>query len=80
MTAAGFVVCNITQEVGVEEMIIANLVVEKIFFDVQCQGKQWEQTSSQVNCGMTKCGEGISGQREKIRRDKTNTNNPSLHL
>jgi len=34
----------------------ANLVVEEVFVDVQCQSKQREQTSSQRDNGMAKNG------------------------
>lgn len=33
-------------------MTRANLVVEEVFVDVQCKGKQREQTSSQGDHGM----------------------------
>jgi hypothetical protein len=44
-------------------MITANLVIEEVFVDVQCQSKQREQTPSQGNSGMAKYGRSKSDER-----------------
>jgi len=58
----------------------ANLVIEEVFVNVQCQSKQREQTPSQRDNGMAKNGGNGSDQRLEARRFKTDTNSPPLCL
>jgi len=46
-------------------MITANLVVEEVFVDVQCQSKQREQTSSKGNHSMALAGANQTNEREQ---------------